>query len=305
MSRCGASLRTSARRGFTLLEVLLATMLAGVMAALCTLTFQSVVRGWQVSSDYLDRMQRSDYALEQVVSGLRSAYYPHGGGQNADYGFALENRGDGSSPDRSDVVTWSKTGPAIVGTKNAVADTVHRVQLLVLEEGDGDYAEPIRKTGLYARVCRDVALMPTSGRSSGSASGTDDYTLGNPDLYQPILVADGVTGFNCRVMATKDGKGGDAAEKGKNDKKAFEDEFSASNAVPYKVELTLFVEKANDRGFLSRRDRAPLVRVVRLPIYEQSLDGAATPNASKDGQGGRGGKSKGGGSASSGGGGAK
>lgn len=283
MSHCGASRPSRARRGFTLVEVLLATMLAGVMAALCALTFQSIVRGWQVSSDYLDKMQRSDYALEQVIAGLRSAYYPHGGDQNSIYGFVLENRGDGATPDRSDVVTWSKTGPAIVGTKSAVADTVHRVQLMVLEEGNGDYAEPIRKTGLYARVCRDVALMPASSAVAG-ADTHDDYTLANPDLYQPLLIADGVTGFNCRVMATAGAQKGGISGKGQNDRKAFEDEFSSSNAVPYKVELTLFVEKADDGGFLSRRDRAPLVRVVRIPIHEQSLDGATTPNASKGGK---------------------
>lgn len=282
MSRCGASPSSRARRGFTLVEMLLATLLVGVVTALSVLTFQSVSRGWQVSTDYLDKMQRSDYALNQVIAGLRSAYYPHNGSQSADYGFTLVNNGDGTSPDRSDVISWSKTGPAIVGTKNEIADTVHRVQLLVLEEGDTDYAEPIQKTGLYARICRDAALIPTD-KDSSTAREDEKYDFANPEIYQPILIVDGVTGFNCRVLATADKQKGSSTKSGQNEKKDFEDEFSSSNAVPYKVELTFFVEKA-DETFLSQGDRAPLVRVVRLPIHEQSLDGSATPDKEAQGK---------------------
>ena len=266
----------SAPSGFTLIEMLLATLLVGVLTALSVLVFQSISRSWQVSTDYLDKLQRTDYALNQVISGLRSMYYPHDGKQSADYGFVLENRGEGDRPDKSDVITWSKTGPAIVGTKNAIADTVHRVQVMVLEEGDDDYAEPIQRTGLYARLCRDAAIVPKD-----DADGTD-YTFANADLYQPVLVADGVVGFNCRVLATADAAtSSTAANKAENDRKKFEDEFTASNAVPYKVELTFFVEKA-DETFRSRRDRAPLVRIVRIPIHEQSLDGAATPGGAEE-----------------------
>ena len=184
-------------RAFTMVELLLATFLVGVVTALCALTFQSVTRGWQVSADYLDKMQRTDYALEQVISGLRSMYYPHDGKQDDRYGFQLANNGDGDSPRNSDVITWSKTGPAIVGTKNAIADTVHRVQVMVLEEGNSDYKDEIQKTGLYARLCGDSALIPTS--NDGTADDTD-YSFANPDLYQPVLIADGVVGFNCRVV---------------------------------------------------------------------------------------------------------
>lgn len=269
------------RRGFTLVEMLLATLLVGVLTALSVMTFQSVSRGWQVSADYLDKMQRTDYALGQVVAGLRSMHYPHDGKQNADYGFVLEDRGTGESPDRSDVITWSKTGPAIVGTKSALADTVHRVQVMVLEEGNDDYAEPIQKTGLYARLCGDAALIPKDD------SDDTDYSFGNADLYQPILVADGVSGFNCRVLAKAEDVEGGKKNEGENEKRDFEDTFAESNAVPYKVELTFYIEKP-DENFRSRTDRAPMVRIVRIPIHEQSLDGATPPgNEEKEKKGGK------------------
>ena len=106
------------RRGFTMIEMLLATVLVGVLTAFSIMTFRSVSHGWQVSADYLDKMQRTDYALNQVVSGLRSMYYPHDGSQNEKYGFVLVNKGEGEDPRRSDVIEWSKLGSAIVGTKN-------------------------------------------------------------------------------------------------------------------------------------------------------------------------------------------
>ncbi len=278
MSRCGES-RIKARGGFTLVEVLLATVLVGVLSVYSFMTYQAVSRGWQVSTDYLDKFQRTDYALGQVVSGLRSMYYPHTGQQDENYGFVLENRGDGSDPDSSDVITWSKTGPAIVGSGDAVADTVHRVQVLVLEEGNSDFAQPIQKTGLYARLCADAALIPKD------ADDDTDYSFANADMYQPVLVVDGVTGFNCRVLAKEEDAGSStAANSSENDKKKFEDEFTASNAVPYKVELTFFVEK-EDGEYRSQGTRAPLVRIVRIPVHEQSLDGAATPDADGGGKG--------------------
>lgn len=260
-----------------MVELILATMLVGVLTALTALTFQSVTRGWQVSTDYLDKMQRTDYALNQVVSGLRSMYYPHDGQQNEKYGFSLIDNGDGDNPRTSDVIEWSKTGPAIVGTKNAIADTVHRIQVMVLEEGDNDYAEPIQKTGLYARLCGDVALIPKDDNDD------TDYTFANVEMYQPVLIADGVVGFNCRVIKKQDDAEGSVRNSGENDKDKFEDEFAESNSVPYKVELTFQIEKA-DENFTSQTERAPMVRIIRIPIHEQSLDGSAPPTDKEGGE---------------------
>ena len=260
------------RRAFTMIEMLLATMLVGVLTTLSVLTFQAVTHSWQASTDYMDKLQRTDYALNQVVSGLRSMYYPHDGEQNDKYGFFLTDNGDGDDPDDSDVIEWSKTGPAIVGTKNAIADTVHRVQVMVLEEGDNDWEVPIQKTGLYARLMGDSALIPKEDKDE------TDYTFGNDELYQPILISDGVVGMNCRVLKTAEDAEESARGDGENDRKRFEDEFAESNSVPYKVELTFFIENRDDE-FRSQTRRAPLVRIVRIPIHEQSLDGAAPPSA--------------------------
>lgn len=254
------------RRAFTLLEVLLAIMLLGMVTALSLMTFGTISRQWEMATDYLDKLQHSDYALNQVVAGLRSMYYPHAGEQDAHYGFVLVNNGDGEDPDSSDVIEWSKKGTAIVGNRSAVADTVHRVQVMILEEGNNDYNEPIAVTGLYARQCPDATLRPEDDDV--------DYTFGNDEMYQPVLISPGIVGFNCRVLKT------DEKVESENDDKLFEDEFDASNSVPYKLELTFYMEDPEAKSY--RTNTAPVMRIVRIPVFEQSQDGAKTPGEEGD-----------------------
>jgi prepilin-type N-terminal cleavage/methylation domain-containing protein len=255
------------KRAFTLVEIMAAVLLLGLVTAYATLSFNSVLNTWHHSTNYVDKLQRSDFALNQVISGLRSLYYPHEGKQSSDYGFVLINNGDGSEPDRSDVIEWSKRGTAIIGNKSTVADTVHRIRLMVLEEGNTDFENcTIEKTGLYARCCPDVTLRPKDNPDSV------DYTFENDEMYKPILIAPGIVGFNCRVLKDKDD-----VKRAENDESLFEDEWTSSNTVPYKVELTFMLEDPDGHTYDS--DLAPIIRIVRIPLHEQSKDGAQLPSA--------------------------
>ena len=264
------------KRGFTLVEIICAVLLVSIMTLAAVMSFNAVTSGWTVSTEYIDKLQRTDYALNQVISGLRSMYYPHDGEQDYNYGFTLVNNGDGDDPDSSDVIEWSKTGSAIVGS-SAVADSVHRVQVMVLEENDRDWKN-ITVTGLYARQCPDVALRPSDGDT--------DYTFANDEMYEPVLIADGVVGFNCRVM-----KNSDAAEADASDAE-FEDEWESSNSVPYKVELTFMIADPDGKSY--RTNTAPLMRIIRIPIFDQSQDGNSPPDDSGAGAAKSSGGSKGG-----------
>ena len=224
------------KRAFTLVEIVAAVALLGVVTAMIVASFAAVSRGWEVSTEYMDKMQRMDYAINQIVTALRSTYYSHDGKQSYEYGFMLFDNG-------------------------AVADTVHRVRVMVLEEGDTEYGETIERTGLYARLCPDSVLRP---------KGDDiDYTFANIEMYRPVLIADGVVGMNCRVLKNADSRDAE------NDKRKFEDTWDASNSVPYKVELTFRLADPEGRAY--RSNTAPAVRIVRMPMFEQSLDGATTP----------------------------
>lgn len=264
------------KRGFTLIEILMAVMLLGVMTVIAIVTFRAVTTGWRVSREYVDRLERTDYALDQLVSGLKCAVYPHNGEQSYDYGFVLTDNGDGDSPRSSDMIEWTKRGGALVGG-SAAGDGTHRIQVRILEEGDSSWGERIERTGLYARVKPLAKVMP----STNSTGDEEKFSFSNNELYRPVMIAKDVDGFNCRVQATEPN---DSDGKKKEDREAYEDEFNASNSVPYKVQLTFYIQK-EDPEYASRKIRIPIMRVVRLPVHEQSLDGAVLPSDSKDGGG--------------------
>ena len=282
------------RRAFTLIELLLATMLVGVLTTLSILTFQAVTHGWQASTDYLDKMQRTDYALNQLIIALRSAYWPEsgdtgsskaekttkGGGNKGEernqYGFYDPYDREGERPSDSDIIEWTKKGSALIGSENVMADSVHRVRVMILEEGDtedGDddkferfkFREAVKKTGLYARAFVDPGLA-----SSGEEK--DDAREYYP---QPTLVADGVVGFRCRTIKEPPSKTNDKSrKKGGYDKDsdAVQDKYEDSG-FPYAVELTLFMEKRDDE-FLSQKEKSTVVRVIKIPVYEHSQGGS-------------------------------
>ncbi len=269
------------KRAFTLLEIICAVVLVGVITTLVVATSGAVSRGWEISTDYMDKLQRTDYALNQITSALRSMYYPAAGQQSDDYGFILTDNGDGDEPDSSDVIEWSRL--AAIGTKDKAASTVHRLQLLLLEEGNDEYYhKPVEVTGLYVRRRTDVALAPKND------SLEEDYSFANDELYEPVLVADGIVGFNCRVLKEPPTTTAVEAAYEKDD---FEDEWTSSNSVPYKVELTFHLADPDGKSY--RSNTAPIMRIIRIPIYEQSQDGATPPsdegagaNASRGQQGG-------------------
>ena len=122
------------KRAFTMIELMMATMLISVVTILCMMTFSAVTNGWQASTDYLDRMQRTDYAINQLVVALRSAYYPESKDEN--YRFFDPYDREGNRPGDSDIIEWTKKGSALIGSKSAMADSVHKVRVMILEEGD-------------------------------------------------------------------------------------------------------------------------------------------------------------------------
>ena len=260
-----------------MIELLLATMLVGVLTTLSVLTFHAVTRGWQASTDFLDKVQRTDYALNQLIIALRSSYYPEEGGEN--YGFFDPYDREGSRPRDSDIIEWTKKGSALIGSENAMADSVHKVRVMILEEGDtedGDdeefekfrFKEPVKKTGLYARAFVDPALA-----YQGTEKDTQEF------YQQPTLVADGVVGFRCRTIKEPPTEAnGMAGQKGGYEKDKLEDEYK-DKKFPYKVELTLTIEKRDD-DWQSQRERQTIVRIVRIPIYEFASEASASPSSS-------------------------
>ena len=61
------------RRGFTLIELLMAVIITAIMMTVCFITFNTAIRCWSRSAAVADTVRNAEYALTQVISGLRSA----------------------------------------------------------------------------------------------------------------------------------------------------------------------------------------------------------------------------------------
>lgn len=253
------------KRGFTMIELMMAIMIMAVMMVIAFFTFNTVVRNWQKSMELVDKIQYADYALTQVVSGLRSAYYPTDGKQSDDFGFQLYDNGD--KEDAADMIVWTKLGTAIVGNSSTLSETPHRVKIYVEKE--------TRDTpgGLMVQATPDLL--------------TDEQKedLQDEKIFEPYLLVQGVRGFNCRV-ADKDNPFNEDGSWN------WQDEWNTSNCLPRAVELTFYLDPLEERG-----DPESMLRVVEIPLWEISqkpISATSEDNKSKEaaarGAAGRGGR---------------
>lgn len=233
-----------------------------IMMVVVFLSVNTVTTSWHKASDLADKLQHSDYALSQVVSGLRSAYFPTTGSKSEDYGFALFDEGSGA--DAKDRIRWTKLGTAIVGASSSLAQTPHTVELWV-EEAQGD--EP---GGLMAKAWRGELQ-------------TDDFDPEDEEQVKPYLLVDGISAFNCRVL--------DASQPFKNDGSPnWQDEWNSSNSIPRAVELTFILEPADAD---SDDEPVEIRRYVNIPLWDISQNPiAAGSDNGKSAAGARGGNGR-------------
>ncbi len=222
------------RRGFTMIELMMAVMILSVMMVITFFTFNTVVRNWQKSMELVDKIQYADYALTQVVSGLRSAYYPTDGKQSEDFGFQLYDNGD--KEDAADTIVWTKLGTAIIGNSSTLSETPHRVKLYVEKETRDSPG------GLMVQATPDLL--------------TDDQKEDMKDekIFEPYLLVQGVRGLNCRVADKDHPFNEDGAWN-------WQDEWNSSNSLPRAVELTFYLDRVEERG-----DPESVLRIVEIPL---------------------------------------
>jgi len=253
------------RRGFTMLELMLAVLILSIMTIVSVWTFRSIVRNWELATEMADNMQRVDYALAQVTSALRSAYFPTGGNTKDSDGFMLlGDEDDTNDPEETDSITWTKLGPAIVGRNSRFAKSPHRITLKIRKEGELGDDDP---GGLVADVIsKDLR--------------EDDFDEEEEENWDRYVLCENVQGFNCRVL--------DKEQPFKDDMANWVDQWDTSNCIPRRVQLTFWMKPLDDD-----KDPYPIVRVVEIPLWDISQNPVT---ATSDDRGrGRGGRNSGGG----------
>ncbi|MBQ6923578.1 MAG: prepilin-type N-terminal cleavage/methylation domain-containing protein [Kiritimatiellae bacterium] len=230
---------------FTLIELILAITLLASITATAYLCLSTATRSWRVGTETADAINHGDYIMEQILMGLRSAYYPDVGTVDAaagQYGMQLVN--DGDEDVAHDSLTWVKLGSALVGADSEVANTPHKVVLSVVGKGEsGD--EALAAGGLVLKSWRMSALP-------------EDFDPDDENFVKPMLLMPGVVALDFRVFNPKDnlaeGKLPGVEEENAfeldDEKKWIDDDWEGdyTNRLPYAVEATLYLEPADDRS---------------------------------------------------------
>ena len=128
------------RQGFTLLEILVAVVLLATAFTIIWSTFSATLDGWRRSSEFVDRMNHGDYAIDQLVSSLRStAFFKN---RPDKFGFWLDSKGGGDAP--RDSISWVTSGTAFMKPEDPLAKGLHRIMVSVEDTPDGGEGLAIR-----------------------------------------------------------------------------------------------------------------------------------------------------------------
>ena len=219
-------------RGFTLVELLVSVVILSLITSVTYGIFSTVTRAWQRGMTLSDEMQHGDFVMEQLVMGLRSAYY-RDAAKNTDsrFGFWLDDQGSGSSA--NDSISWVKLGPSLIGRGTEQSKGPHRVKFQLVDDPDNDSS-----AAAITVWSPDEYLQP------------EDF---DSETLEPTLLATGIVGFDCRVATNADSSA-----------ILWDEEWEATNSVPRLVELTLYL-KALDEG----EPPVEMKRCVEIPVGKQ------------------------------------
>ena len=200
------------RRGFTLLELMLAVSILAAVTTVTYLTFSTVSQAWQRGLALTESIHHGDFVIEQIVLGLRSSYFPETGGDGSEFGFQHEDGGEGWAD--ADTISWVKIGSALIGKEAPYAGSPHRVKLTLEDDDEGRTAVAVR-----------------SWRVKGQPEDFD------PEEVEPVFLSTRIEGFNCR-----------AAYQIIDDEIDWMDEWEHTNKLPTVVEITLYLEPLEEGG---------------------------------------------------------
>ncbi|MEI6807610.1 MAG: prepilin-type N-terminal cleavage/methylation domain-containing protein [bacterium] len=224
----------SSSRGFTLVEIMVAILLVLMASTMTYVTFAAVTKAWRNGSRMAEDLNHGDFIMDQLVMGLRSAYFPDAQGQVATYGFWLTDSGSGSSSD--DAISWVKQGTALTESNSVTVAGPHRVRFSIEKNEDGVPSAAVR-------YWRPFALP-------------DDF---DPMAIQPEFISSRVCGFNCRVATNTSENIWEWSDIWEKDD---------TNRLPRAVELTIYLEPIG-----KDRAPVEITRCVEIPVWRLSWGG--------------------------------
>jgi len=176
-----------------------------------------------------DGLNHGEYVMEQLVSGLRSAFFPSTGSDagSSEYGFRLED--NGSDDQARDAISWVKTGVSLLRMDDPLSQGLHRVQVSVENDEDARLSVAIRAWRPFVSI---DALKP--------------------DEIAPFFISGKIVGLSFRVSTNCTDEGWEWDEEWEDD---------ATNHVPHAIEVTLYMNALEEN-----EQPVEIKRLVEMPI---------------------------------------
>jgi len=210
---------------------MVALVLMVLASTMIYITFASVTRAWRRATKLAEDLHHGDFIMDQLVLGLRSAYFPDAGKGVKGYGFWLEDGGSGAGA--ADSISWVKQGSALTASNSPVVAGPHRIQFAVMEDETGRNAPAVRYWRPYGQ--------------------TENF---DPSSLEFQFLSSRVRGFDCRIATNMTSGEWIWSDVWENDD---------TNRLPQAVELTLFLDPLEPDG-----EPIQVRRYVEIPVWRLS-----------------------------------
>ena len=205
------SKRKPNRAAFTLLELMLAISILAIVTTITFMCFATVTNAWKRGTALSDSLDHGDLIMDQLLMGLRSAYFPQGGAASGKYGFWMKNTGGEHS---GCTISWVKVGSSLLGKQCPFSETPHRVEVTLEPDGAGENAFSVRAWRLEGQP--------------------EDF---DPDRKAWTRLPGRVQGFDCKVSYRR-----------VNDEVEWLDEWEDTNRVPTAMKLSVYLPPIEEGG---------------------------------------------------------
>ncbi len=192
---------TNRRKGFTLLELMVAIVIMVIAMAIAFQAFGGIVRAWKRGTEVANGLKHGDYTIHQLVVALDSTIYFSNSQKT--YAFTVEKDSMGGYP--ADHLSFVTASSAFIPANSFYIRGPHRINLFINTDDRGDPA---------------LFILPMPA-------------IANPEDFEedfdadPILVSRRVCGLEILFWDAEN--------------EDWTDEWEQENAVPERIQVTVYV----------------------------------------------------------------
>jgi prepilin-type N-terminal cleavage/methylation domain-containing protein len=132
------------RRGFTLIEIMIAMVIMIIAMTIAWQTLSATTGAWTAAREMVDSTHHGDFAMTQLTSALRSMAFFKASAKN--YGFRMENT---SGEYGEHTISWVTASHAFMPRGTEFDNGLHRIEIGAGEDDDGN-------KGLLVSVWRHI-----------------------------------------------------------------------------------------------------------------------------------------------------